>query len=95
MQILKMCGSRNNPQCKPRAPLVPSKVGSPGERLAMDVVRPFPKSDQGSKYVLIISDYLTRWTEAYPIPNQEAVTIAETLVKEYICRYGVRSRPQF
>ena len=58
----------------------------------MDVVGPFPKSDQGNKYVLIISDYFTRWTEAYPIPNQEAVTIAETLVKEYICRYGV---PQY
>ena len=87
-----MCGSRNNPQCKPRAPLVPSKVGFPGERLAMDVVGPFPKSDQGNKYVLIISDYFTRWTEAYPIPNQEAVTIAETLVMEYICRYGV---PQY
>ena len=68
------------------------QVGFPGERLAMDVVGPFPKSDQGNKYVLIISDYFTRWTEAYPIPNQEAVTIAETLVKEYICRYGV---PQY
>ena len=88
----KMRGSRNNPQCKPRAPLVPSKVGFPGERLAMDIVSPFPKSDQGKKYVLIISDCFTRWTEAYPIPNQEAVTIAETLVKEYICRYGV---PQY
>ena len=88
----KMYCSRNNPQCKPRAPLVPSKVGSPGDRLAMDIVGPFPKSDQGKKYVLIISDYFTRWTEAYPIPNQEAVTIAETLVKEYICRYGV---PQY
>ena len=88
----KMCGCRNNPQCKPRVPLVPSKVGFRGERLAMDVVGPFPKSDQGNKYVLIISDYFTRWTEAYPIPNQEAVTIAETLVKEYICRYGV---PQY
>ena len=58
----------------------------------MDIVGPFPKSDQGKKYVLIISDYFTRWTEAYPISNQEAVTIAETLVKEYICRYGV---PQY
>ena len=54
-----MCGSRNNPQCKPRAPLVPSKVGFPGDRLAMDIVGPFPKSDQGKKYVLLES--LSKW----------------------------------
>ena len=58
----------------------------------MDIVGPFPKSDQGKKYVLIISDYFTCWAKTYPIPNQEAVTIAETLVKEYICRYKV---PQY
>ena len=81
----KMYGSRNNPQRKPRASLVFGKAGVPGERLAMDIVGSFPKSDQGNKYVLTISDYFTRWTEAYSIPNQEAVTIEEMIVKEYIC----------
>ena len=29
--------------------------------------------DSGSAYVLVTSDYFTRWVEAYAIPNQEAV----------------------
>ena len=50
---------------------------------------PFPKSDNENKYILVVSDYFTRWTEAFPIPNQEALTIARVFVNEYVCRYGV------
>ena len=34
-------------------------------------------------------DYFTKWPEAYPIPNQEATTVAEVLVKELVSRFGV------
>ncbi len=36
-----------------------------------------------------MADYFSKWVEAYPLPNQEAITIAEMLVKECICRCGV------
>ena len=85
----EVCCRRNNPRVTPRAPLVTSKVGYPGERVAMDIVGPFPKSDNGNKYILVVSDYFTRWTEAFPIPNQEALTFARVFVNEYVCRYGV------
>ena len=45
------------------------------ERLAMDIVGPFPKSDKGNKHILVVSDYVTCWTKAFPIPNQEASTV--------------------
>ena len=31
----------------------------------------------------------TRWTEAFAMKNIEAVTVADLLVKEFICRYGI------
>ena len=34
-------------------------------------------------------DYFTKWPEAFSLPNQEAVTVADVLVKEYVCRFGV------
>jgi transposase InsO family protein len=34
-------------------------------------------------------DYFNKWQEVYPIPNQEASTIAETLVTNFFCRFGV------
>ena len=55
----------------------------------MDIVGPFPKSANGNKYILVVSDYFTRWTEALPIPNQEALTVARVFVNEYVCRYDV------
>lgn len=59
------------------------------ERLAMDILGPLPQTPRGNKFVLVVTDYFTKWTESYPIPNQEAVTVAEKLVGEFVCRFGV------
>ena len=50
---------------------------------------PLPESEKGNKYLLIVIDYFAKWPEAYPIPDQEATTVAEVLVREFIYRYGV------
>ncbi|GBN54817.1 hypothetical protein AVEN_133106-1 [Araneus ventricosus] len=34
-------------------------------------------------------DYFIKWPEAIPIPDQEASTVAEELVRAWISRYGV------
>ena len=64
-------------------------VGSPMERIAIDVLGPLPITETGNKYILIVADYFTKWVEAYPMPNQEATTVAKLLVREFICRFGV------
>ena len=83
-----LCAQKRGPQKKVRAPLGSYNVGSPMERIAIDVLGPLPTTEAGNKYVLVIADYFTKWVEAYPIPNQEALTVAELLVKEFICRFG-------
>ncbi|PIK38531.1 hypothetical protein BSL78_24624 [Apostichopus japonicus] len=55
----------------------------------MDILGPLPKSSGGNRYVLIVSDYFTKWTEAYAMANMEAETVATLLVEEFICRFGV------
>ena len=59
------------------------------ERIALDILGPLPLSESGNQYLLIIADYFTKWPEAYPLPNQEATTVAKVLVNEMICRFGV------
>ena len=59
------------------------------ERIAIDIIGPLPETPRKNKFVLVVSDYFTKWTESYPILNQEAATVAEKLVSGFICRFGV------
>ena len=54
----------------------------------MDIMGPFPKTTNGNRYILVVGEYFTKWTEAYPMPNQEAKTVAEIFVREFVARYG-------
>ena len=84
-----ICAQKRGPQKKIVAPLKIVNVGAPMERIAIDVLGPLPMTEAGNKYILIIADYFTKWVEAFPLPNQEAKTVADKLVNEVICRFGV------
>ena len=83
------CASRKPPPAKLRAPLQLDPAVRPLQRVAMDIMGPLPETSRGNKYILVIADYFTKWSEAYPIPNMEAITVAKCLVNEFICRFGV------
>ena len=73
---------------KNRAALQTVQAGSPMQIVAVDIMGPLPETKDGNRYVLVASDYFTRWVEVYAIPNQEAVTVAEKLVNEMFCRFS-------
>ncbi len=83
-----VCALTKTGKKKSKAPLKQYVVGLPLERIAMDLVGPFPLTAGGNKYILVLSDYFTKWTEAYALPNMEAETCARKLVDEFICRFG-------
>ena len=83
-----VCASRKNPTKKRRAPLLKYQVGMPLERVALDITGPWPVSHNGNRYALVVSDYFTKWAEAYPIPDQEAKTVAEVFVNQFVARFG-------
>lgn len=55
------CTSRNNPHRKTRYPLQPLPVDGPFDRIAVDFLGPLPLTQQVNKYLIVISDYLTKW----------------------------------
>ena len=50
--------------------------------MAVDIVGPLPDSNRGNLYIMVVGDYFTRLMEAFLIPNQEAVAVAEKLIDE-------------
>ena len=61
----------------------------PLERIAIDILGPLPESDSGNNCIMIVGDYFTKWSEAYPLPNQRAETVALHLVNHFISRFGI------
>ena len=59
------------------------------EKLAIDLLDELPLTHNGNKYILVISDYFTKWTEALPMPNMEACKVAKILVENVLCRFGI------
>ena len=58
----------------------------------MDTMGPLPKSNSGNLNILVIGDYFTKWTESYALKDHTAQTIADVLVNQWICRFGVPRR---
>lgn len=83
------CASRKGPRKKANASLKQYGAGHVLQRCAMDIMGPLPVSSRGNRYVVVIADYFTKWTEAFAIADMEAETVARVLVEEFICRFGV------
>lgn len=77
-------------------PAVPSFMGHllasrPNEILAMDFTILEP-SHNGLENVLVMTDIFSKFTVAIPTRDQRASTVAQVLVTEWFCKFGVPSR---
>jgi hypothetical protein len=82
------CAASRGPRKRTRGLMHQHNVGVPFERITMDIAGPFPQSHRRNRYLLTAMDYFTKRPEVYPIPNQEALTVAEALVTNFFCRFG-------
>lgn len=51
----------------------------PFEKIAMDTMDSLTTTSEGNKHITVISEYFTRWVEAYPAPNLMSETITSVL----------------
>ena len=70
-------------------------VSAPLDRLATNILGPFPESTGGKKFVLKVTDYFTKRVEIFFMSNHSAVTGAEVILDEVIgcdgCPYNIHS----
>ena len=58
------------------------------ERIAMDIVGPLQETQNGNKYILVISDYASRFVITIAMEDQRAQTVAKHFVDKVITKYG-------
>src|SRR5436190_1451732 len=68
--------------------LNPIKVGKAFEMIGIDFVGPLNRTRKGNKYILVVTDYLTKWPEAKAMREATGEKVVEYLYKEIICRHG-------
>ena len=73
-------------------PMKTELPGAPMERVATDIMGPWPTTPEGKRFVLIYQDCYSNWIELFALRRHDAVTVATVLVNEVISRYGVMQR---
>ncbi|XP_061724302.1 uncharacterized protein LOC133530409 [Cydia pomonella] len=77
---------------KPPGLLQTPLMNQRNEVLAMDLFGPLPPGDQGERWIFLVEDTATRWTELYALKDATAEACAVILVEEYFMRFGLPRR---
>lgn len=43
----------------------------------MDLIGPLPVTSRGNKYIITLTDYFSKWAEAFPLPDKTAAGVAQ------------------
>ncbi len=60
----------------------------PNNRVHADLSGPLKTSDSGKKFLLCMTDALTKYVELVPLPNKEADTVANAIFNKWYCHFG-------
>ncbi|XP_051271638.1 uncharacterized protein LOC127372197 isoform X2 [Dicentrarchus labrax] len=92
-EVAEFC--RSCPECQITSAKTPSKaplrplpiIDTPFERLGMDIVGPVERSKSGNRYMLVITDYATKYPDVFPLKTVKAKSVAFCLV-QFFSRVG-------
>ena len=82
------CVKRKSPAGR-HHPLGNNLFGNRCDCNAMDILDVCDPTPEGHRYILVIADYFSKWTEAFPMKNKCAHTVANILVEHIILRFGM------
>jgi transposase InsO family protein len=82
--------------CQARAPgkaakasLKKLQTGARLQRSSLDILGPLPRTESGNRYILLITDYFSKWVEAVALSDIEAATVARAFIDHFVTRFGV------
>jgi hypothetical protein len=77
------------PVARDEMPLQPQVLIEPFEKWALDFVGPIDLPSQGKRYILVCTNYVTKWAEAKALARGTEQTIVNFLFEDIFTRFGV------
>ena len=88
-KFCKTCARSKTHYGRARSEMKPMLCGEPLDRVSLDIVGPLPETANANVFILVVTDYFTKWVEAYSLPDQKAATVADMFVSRFVVTYGV------
>ena len=63
------------------------KPTAPWDTVAIDLMGPYPRTSRGKRFVLVTTDVMSRWVEAFPVSSSEINSIAPLLENDVFMRW--------
>ena len=74
---------------QPRVPLTNMPITDTFDSWHIDFLGPLPRTEENSyAHILLVVDRFSRWSEAFPMKDQDAKSVAKVLFNEISARYG-------
>ena len=82
-QIVKECHVCQTAKligASPRGPLKPILPSQPLELLTTDLMGPLPVTERGNKYILVICDHFSKWSQSFALRSMQADEVVHHIV---------------
>jgi hypothetical protein len=64
----------------------------PFELMGMDILTDLKTTKNGNKHIVVLTDYYTKWPEAFAVPDHTSETLAKIIAAQIFSRHGAPER---
>ena len=83
------CQRMGKPIKRDEMPLQPQVLIEPFEKWALDFVGPINPTSKKKRYILVCTDYVTKWVEAKVVPRETKQVVVDFLHEDIFTRFGI------
>jgi len=85
----EVCAQSKGPPTRRQRRLQKVFTGAPLDIVAIDVLSGLPATPDGKKYILVLTDYFTKWACAFALPDVEASTCMRAMYDGFLADFGL------
>ena len=88
-KLCSHCAQSRGPLSHSQGKLVKVMTGAPLDIVAIDILSGLPTAPDGSKHLLVITDYFSKWVEACPLVETDAATCMNAMYVNFFSHSGL------